>query len=129
MVTKALLGVGLKKGRIVNGQKAMISLATDINPYLHDSKFLKDAPFSLVSFIFRYGDTFSLKADIEPINKKHDELPVAAEVPMDELRTSSLEDVKKAFAKVLLPALRSVASVYNLPTSGIQSFCDEHGYD
>ena len=132
MTTKALLavgGVGLKKGKIVNGQKAMISLAMDINPFLRDSQFLKDAPFSLVNFIFRYGDSFSMEADIEPIDQKNEELPVAAEVPMDELRTSSVDEVKEAFASVLLPALNSIATIYNLPTEGIQSFCEQYGYN
>ncbi len=132
MTTKAVLavgGVGLKKGRIVNAQKAMISLAYELNPYLQESDFLKDAPFCLVSFIFRYGEKFSQTPDIDPIDLKNKELPVAAEVPMDELRTSSVDDVKRAFAGVLLPALTTVAEYYSLPKCGLERFCTEHGYN
>jgi hypothetical protein len=125
----AVGGVGLKRGRIVNSQKAMISLATELNPYLIESGFLDDAPFSLVNFIFRYGDRFSTVADIDPVDTKNDELPVAAEVPLDQLRVSNVEDVKRAFASVLIPALRAVATLYDLPQEGIRRFCAEYGYE
>lgn len=128
MTNRALLavgGVGLKKGRIVNAQKAMISLAMEINPYLREGKFLDGAPFTLINLIFRYGDKYSELAEIEDIDSVHGELPVAVEVPMDELRVASVETVRAAFASVLIPALRLIAQNFNLPSDPIDRFCGE----
>ena len=120
-------GVGLKRGWIVNSQKAMLSLAAEIHPYLVEPNFLEDAPFKTISFIFQYGDKYSLQPEIEDVDTKHSELPVSAEVSMDELRVLPVEDVKRAFSSVLIPALREVADRFKLPTAGIDRYCNERG--
>ena len=119
-------GVALRRGRIVNSQKAMLFLADSIDPYLHEAAFLEDAPFEVISFIFRYGDTYG-EPQIDEIDFKHSELPVAAEVPIDELRVQPQETVERAFASVLIPSLRAVAHKYALPTVGIDRYCLDKG--
>lgn len=119
-------GVGIRRGRIVNSQKAMLALADSIDPYLNDSGFLLNAPFEVVSFIFRYGDVYG-EPQIDAVDLKHAELPVAAEVPIDELRVLPQDQVEQAFASVLIPSLRAVATKFALPTSGIDKYCQERG--
>lgn len=119
-------GVGLKKGRIKNAQKAMVLLAKELNPVLREEGYLVGAPFSLMNVIFRYGSKFDPRPDCEPISQTHNELPFAVEVDMDKLANAPVEVVWRAFAEVLLGALVRIAEQYNLNPRGVHRFAELH---
>jgi len=113
--------VGLKRGRIKNSQKAISQLMEKINPFLVQSSFLDGAPFELISVIIRWGDNYSKVADIRKVDKRHKELPVAFEVPLDELRMESVEKLEVIYAKYAIQILRQVTEDFNLSEQVIDS--------
>lgn len=106
--------VGLKPGRIRNTQPAMIALAKKINPPLISASFLAGAPFDLISVIIREGNCFSETSELGRVDRKHKELPAAFEVPMDELKTASQEELMVIFSKYTVQLLDDIAEKYDL---------------
>lgn len=121
-------GVALKKGRIRNSQKAMVAFTKEINPYLIEAGFLDSAPFKLINAVIRYGDSFSEVVEIGSVDKRHQELPIAIEVALDDLKLKSVEEVKNCYAAMFIGGLLHVADEFGLPKDGILSYCKDNGF-
>lgn len=111
---KLLIGaVGLVKGSVRNGGKAMVATCDDLEQQLDRTGFLINAPFEVISLILRYGTKWG-DPEVGRINRAHSELEVAVEVPMAEIRMLELAELTKVVKTVTLQALVAVASKYGL---------------
>jgi len=105
--------VGLVKGSVKNGGKAMVAVCNELEPEFERTKFLNDAPFDTVSIIVRYGTKWSAP-ELGRINKRHSELEAAVEVPMSEVRMLEESKMADLLKKLTLEVLVEVASKFNL---------------
>lgn len=121
-------GVGLIKGSIREAGPAMVEITTELNPFLIEDGFLEDAPFNLLHGIIRFGSKYDPHSQIGPIDKKNNELPFAVEVELAPLRRASKDEIVNKFLMVLIPALFTIASKYDLPKKGLKNFSESKGY-
>ena len=92
----------------------MVAVAQDINRHLWDCDWLENAPFDFVNFIFRFGDS-KPDTEIEPINKRHAELPVARELSMAEcVQRAAAGSLYDYFHDETMVALTDVSNQYDL---------------
>lgn len=105
--------VGLVKGRVRDDGKAMVSICDELEPHFVDKKLLDGAPFDVISLILRYG-TKETGAKIGRINKRHAELEVAIELPMEEVRALQYGALRQRIRNVTLDALIAVSDKYDL---------------
>ncbi len=108
--------VGLVKGSLRHGGKAMSSVCDELEPEFEESGFLNDAPFKTVSIILRYGTKWG-QPIIGRINNRHSELEVAIELPMSELRSMDESNLAVAVKKASLESLIATAEKYDLDKS------------
>lgn len=127
---KILIGfgaVGLKVGRIKNTQKSLMQLMEVLNPILAGNGFLDGAPFGRISVIVREGFKYSETIEIEKIDRRHKELPVAFEVPLDELRLASVDHLCEIYMKYTLQILEAVSVKFDLDGKVIEKLREDLG--
>ncbi|TDU68157.1 immunity protein 39 of polymorphic toxin system [Prosthecobacter fusiformis] len=105
--------VGLVKGSVKYGGKAMVNVCNELEPELERTKFLENAPFSLVSVIIRYGTKWG-DVELGKINRRHAELEAAVEVPISEVRGLDASKLTDVVRTVVLETLVEVAMKYGL---------------
>jgi hypothetical protein len=127
-INVVLGGVGLIKGDIRECGLAMVEITREINPYLVEDGFLKNAPFELLNGIIRFGTKFDPYAEVGPLSRRRKELPFAVEVEMAPLKRATREEVKTAFQRALIPALFAIAEKYGLPTNGLRKYSELKGF-
>lgn len=111
---KLLIGaVGLVKGSVRNGGKAMVAVCDEFEPKLDQSDFLGMAPFKVISLILKYGTEWGMP-QIGRINKSHSELEVAVEIPMVEVRMLDEAELIEVVRNAVIETLRAVATKYSL---------------
>jgi hypothetical protein len=108
--------VGLVKGGVREDGRAMVSICDELEPFFISESPLQGAPFDVVSVILRYGTQSSEAPEIGRINRAHSELEVAVELPMQEIKALSYQELRERFKEVTLDALIGVAKRYGLPT-------------
>jgi hypothetical protein len=116
-------GVGLRRGSIrPPAGPVMVAVAEDINTHLIACDWLADAPFRLVSMILRYGDA-KPNTEINRIDKRHSELPVARELSFDECRERGRSGTLfELFLRETVIAMSDVSKRYKLPMSWIDAY-------
>ena len=105
--------VGLVKGSVRNGGKAMVAVCDEFEPAFEQTGFLDGAPFKVVSLVLRYGTKWGAP-DLGKINKRHSELEVGIELPMSEIRVMDEASLAAVFRKATLEALVAIAQKYDL---------------
>lgn len=105
--------VGLVKGSVRNGGKAMVAVCDELEPLFEQTSFLNGAPFKVVSLILRYGKQWG-EPELGRINKKHSELEVGIELPMSEIRMMDEARLTELVRKSALESLLVVAQKYDL---------------
>lgn len=120
-------GVGIIKGSINEAGPAFVDIFDEINPWLIEDGFLTNAPFKLINGIIRFGTGHDKTVEIGPIDRRNNELPFTAQVAMLPLRRAPKDEVKQVFLSVVIPALFSIAAKYELPTRGLQAYCQANG--
>jgi Immunity protein 39 len=105
--------IGLVKGKVRDGGKAMVSICDELEPHFLSSKFLEKAPFQVISLIIRYGYKHG-KPEIGKINKRYSELEVAIELPMEEIKGLKYDALRSHFRTSTLESLIAVAHQYDL---------------
>jgi hypothetical protein len=118
----AIGGVDLVKGRIrPEPGPVMVAVAKDINRHLWDCNWLENAPFGLVNFILRFGNS-KPDTEISKISQRHAELPIARELSMTECeqraRDGTLYDY---FHNETIIALTDVSKRYDLPLEWVDA--------
>lgn len=111
---KLLIGaVGIVKGTVRNGGKAMVAVCDEIGPKLERNGFLDNAPFEVISMILRYGAKWG-DPEIGRINRAYSELEVNIEVPMSEIRMLDTLELIEIVRKATIQVLDAVATKYSL---------------
>ena len=105
--------VGLVKGSVKNGGKAMVNVCDELDPEFERIRFLENAPFAVVSLIIRYGANWGVP-ELGRINRRHAELEVAIEVPMSDVRMLDESRLTAVVRKLVLESLVEVAMKYGL---------------
>jgi hypothetical protein len=110
-----IVGVSLTKARLPSGCEAVLSaVREELESLLEATGYLKDAPFSWVTVVLRFG----LKDDLEPsflrVNKKSGDLPLAIELDISNLQGESSEAHRLAYRRAVARALHSAGLRYNL---------------
>jgi hypothetical protein len=105
--------VGLVKGSVRNGGRAMVAVCDELEPEFEQTGFLSDAPFKVVSLVLRYGTKWG-EPDLGKINKRHSELEVGIELPISELRIMDEASLNAVVKKAALEALVATAQKYDL---------------
>jgi hypothetical protein len=115
-IRKLNLGaVSLVPGRVKDDIRVLTEVRDQVELLL-DNEFFENAPFECVGVIMRYGTKTSLIPEYQPV--AHEELPVAIELSMDQLRSavrSKNDELARIFKSTLLETLLSIAERYNLP--------------
>ena len=107
----------LVMGRVKNGLKLMPQ--AEIERFMDNSQFLKNAPFLWVSLSYRYGIKNNLKILFQGINKKYGDLDIALELDMEILKwadKNNLDLLRDIFMIAALEALIQVGEKYKLPS-------------
>ena len=79
--------------------------------------FLTGAPFEWIGLILRYGRYNAEVPELESINIKDGDLPVAIELDMEDLQGASKGEVRRQFREATLKAIVGVGRRYGLPTA------------
>lgn len=124
----AIGGVDLVKGRIrPEPGPVMVAVAQDINRHLWDCDWLENAPFDLVNFILRFGES-KPETEIKRINRRHTELPVARELSMEEcVQRAVAGALYDYFHDETMKALTDVSKRYDLPLDWLDAIKTERG--
>ncbi len=83
--------------------------------------FLADAPFEWIGLINRYGEKSAGAPEIDAINQKDGDLPVAIEVDMEDLQGATPQDVRQIFFEATKRALIAVGERYALPVDRLEN--------
>ena len=105
--------VSLVRGNVRDDGKAMVSVCDELEPLFVDQNALAGAPFDVVSLIIRYG-TGRTAPLIGRINKHHSELEVAVELPMQEVKKLTYDELRRELRKATLDCLVAIAGKYGL---------------
>jgi len=119
MMTKRhlLIGaVGLVKGKVREGGRAMVSVCDELEPYFISENLLNEAPFQVINLILRYGLEVK-EPELGKINKRYSELEVAVELSMEDVKKLNYDELRRLFREVTLDALVAVSKKYMLPYS------------
>jgi hypothetical protein len=107
---KLLLGaVSLVKGRVKDVIPVGTELRDEIEPTL-SPEFFQAVPFDRISLILRLGQGTDLTTEFQKI--RHDELPIAIQLDMGELRHANRDQLKEKFREAVMAALEAVAARY-----------------
>ena len=110
-----LCAVSLVPGRVKDDIRILTEVRAEVEMLL-DRQFFANAPFECIGVAIRYGTSTNLSPEYQPV--AHDELPVAVELPMNQLRragASKDDELSRIFKSALLETLLSIAKRYNLP--------------
>ena len=105
--------VGLVKGNVRNDCQAMVAVSKNLEPEFEATEYLKAAPFDVVSLILRYGEHWG-EVEVGKINR-HQEIEVAIELPMSEVRMMDYENLTETVMKTTLKSLIATGKKYDLP--------------
>jgi hypothetical protein len=86
-----------------------------------NSGFLKDAPFSWIGLIIRYGLKDEEIPHYETVDRVDGELPMAIEIDVHWLLGASEEEMARVYRETTLRALVHAGEKYNLPVSRLKS--------
>jgi Immunity protein 39 len=114
---RALLigGVSTVKGRIKLAGPSIVAVCDEFEPILQAEGYLANAPFDTVSLVFRFGEAEDLDPEIDKINKRHNELPVAISFSMEELSAMDQVNLTEKFRASVIEVLCDVAANFDLP--------------
>lgn len=107
--------VGLVKGNVRDGGRAMVATCDQLEPEIESMGFLADAPFDVISLIIRYGTKWGTEVEIGKINNRHRELEVVIELPMSEIRMMSFDALCETFLVATLRSFSAIGKKYDLP--------------
>lgn len=108
--------VGLVKGSVKNGGKAMVNVCDELDPEFERIRFLENAPFTVMSLIIRYGANWGVP-ELGRINRRNAELEVAIEVPMSDVRMLDESRLTAVVRKLVLVSIVEVAMKYGLDSA------------
>ena len=108
-------GVGLVKGRVKLAGPVMREICDELEPSLQRVKFTENMPFRTISMIVRFGEQTRLTPEFEPLNRRHSDLPVSVELPMEELRGLKRPQLKERLLEATYQVLEATAEKYDLP--------------
>lgn len=115
------------KNTILNAKKAR----DKIRQLLTEMLYLDKAPFTWITFIYRYGEANKFeKPEIGCISKKYGDLPVTVEIASDWIEYASFNDeamLEQIFESTALMALIYVGKKYKLPIEGLETRIKEIG--
>ena len=116
-----LIGTALTKARNPKGDvQALSAVRDEIEQVLIDTDFCVDAPFSWVTIAIRFGLKKEDVPHYQGVNKKYGDLPLAIEVPVEEMLVASLPELKNIFKEAALKALIHAGEKYKLPISKLR---------
>jgi hypothetical protein len=120
--------VSLVKGRVRNDIQTMTVVRDQIESALGESGWFPLAPFNSVSLIIRYGTKTDLTPIFQGINKRYEELQVAVELDMKELRMAHREPGKleSIVRKAISASLYGVAHKYDLSTHFLEQYLSQY---
>ena len=113
-------GVGLVRGRVRDAGPVMVEICDELEPHLNEIGFTDSAPFRTVSLILRFGEKEDLSPEYSRIDRRHQELPVAVELPMEVLRKAKRDELKQLFRAATMATLIDVGRKYDLPVTDLE---------
>ena len=124
--------VGLVQLKIKNHNTVgSVTVARDrLRKILEESGFFKEAKFTWIGLMYRYGENNNPAPEYDKIDKKDGELPIAIEIASDWIEYASFNDeamLEQIFESTALMALIHVGQKYKLPTEALKARLDEIG--
>ena len=118
-------GVALTMARVPKADfEAFAAVRAELEPILVASDYLKDAPFSWVTLVMRYG----LKNEEHPhygrISKKYGDLPLSIEVDVHEMLGASMDELRIVFRRTTLRALIHAGEKYRRAFDALRDLAD-----
>jgi hypothetical protein len=104
--------------------EAFAAVRAELEPILVAPDYLKDAPFSWVTLVMRYG----LKNEENPhygrISRKYGDLPLSIEVDVHEMLGASMDELRIVFGRATLRALTHAGEKYRRPVDALRDLDD-----
>lgn len=118
-------GVALTTARVPKALfEAFATVRAELEPILVASDYLKDAPFSWVTLVMRYG----LKNEENPhygrISKKYGDLPLSIEDDVHEMLGTFMDELRIVFRRATLRALIHAGKKYRCPVNALHDLAD-----
>jgi hypothetical protein len=104
--------VGIKPGRIKNCQKAMLLIAEELYSLRIENDFQFDARVKLINVIIREGFKRDEAPTVGAYDKRHSEIPLTFEVPLDEFRDADVEYLVSHFAHMTKLGIIMISKTY-----------------
>lgn len=117
-----LLATSLTKARPPKGDmEALTAVRDELDAVLKKSSYCENTPFSWVTLSIRYGLKEESKPHYQAINKKYGDLPLAIEVPTEEMEGASLDELKQLFRRAALRALIHAGEKHGRPVDELKA--------
>ena len=104
--------------------EAFAAVRAELEPILVAPDYLKDASFSWVTLVMRYG----LKNEENPhygrISRKYGDLPLSIEVDVHEMLGASMDEQRIVFGRATLCALTHAGEKYLRPVDALRDLDD-----
>jgi hypothetical protein len=118
-------GVALTTARVPKTDfEAFAAVRAELEPILVASDYLKDAPFSWVTLVMRYGLKNEENPHYDRISKKYGDLPLPIEVDVHEMLGASMDELRIVFRRATLRALIHAGEKYRRPVDALQDLAD-----
>lgn len=116
-----LTGTALTKARNPKGDvQALSAVRDELEAVLIESGYCENAPFSWVTISIRFGLKEEEKPHYQAINKKYGDLPLAIEIPTEEMQGASLDELKQLFRRAALRALIHAGEKHSRPVDELK---------
>jgi hypothetical protein len=104
--------------------EAFDAVRAELEPILVASDYLKDAPFSWITPMIRYGLKNEEKPHYGRISKKYGDLPLSIEVDVNEMLGASMDELRIVFRRATLRALIHAGEKYRRPVDALRDLAD-----
>lgn len=117
-----LIGVSLTRTRMPKGTEAALAVARDqLEEVLVSTGFLQDAPFSWVTIALRFGLIDASRPNINPISKRHGDLPLSIEIDVRPLHGASTSSCQASYIRAAATALAFAGKKYGRPAASLRA--------
>ena len=112
--------VGLVKGETRNIGQTLLEICDELEPLIHSSGFIIEAPFKTLNTIISFVDEKDMEPETGALNAVTHELPLNVYASRNDLASLSKADLKKSLLLLVLRGLIHTGTAYGLPTDTLE---------